>query len=153
MDNGLLLSMDALTQSKMVEKGETTYDAIAEANRKYWKFVESIEEEWPPKRIAEWMLEQERRHYKFYRKRRGEVELENRDARQRGMSYKERQKYARQLVALDRLMVQSEENGKRLAWDLQTGFVVTMARLFIGPLDVDFIHSRGFEAHLKYATM
>lgn len=117
-------------------------------------FVEDVEKEWTPERITRWLLERERSRYAFYKRRRKEVEIENKEARMRGVSYKDRQKYSRQLVALEGLLIESEAKGKDLSHCVKTEFYKGPASLYITDhFDAEFIHSRGFESYLRCATM
>lgn len=140
--------------SKLIEAGEVPLEDVQDAQEYYDTFVKELEAEWPAQRICEWLLNREREKYKFYRKTLAEKETENKEARIKGMSYAARQKFSRQIIALEGLMKDSEKKGAGYAQSLKTKNCGQYRALnYVSPLVVDLIHLKGFEHHLKYATI
>src|SRR4051812_46916887 len=100
-DTTIFLGLGEAT-SKVIEAGMVTYEEIEDAQKIFDECVAKIEAEWPPERVKEWLIANERSKYAFFKKRRTEVEIENREARMRGISYQARARFGKQLEALEK---------------------------------------------------
>lgn len=129
----------------LIDRGVVTQEEMEEAAYDYHDFLTELEKEWPPERIKEWVVEEKRRHYQNTAKYIQKLELDNRDARVRGVSYKEREKtFTAKMATARKVLAQVKQEG--LDVKKQT-FAV---RELVSPLDVPFIESQGFEKHIRY---
>jgi hypothetical protein len=125
-----------------VEEGLTTVEEMEEANVAYNEWFAELEKEWPPERVKEAVLSLMRERYQktaLYIKK---LELDNRDARVRGVSYKERQKNHHRIEVGTRVLKEYAEEGKAAA---KVTFTV---KDMVTPLDMDQVQKEGFEKYL-----
>lgn len=145
--NFLFLELEGEGIAKAIELGAVTLEEMEATRNAYDAFIEKLEQEWPSERLKEFVLTRKREGCKWAVKKIEALELENRDARVKGVSFKERQTYTTKINALKKLFSEYREQG--IYWSKQTPHVIQFAK----PVDVEFIQSRGFETHLKLAII
>jgi len=138
----LLPHADLAIQHGLVEAEEL--EAISTA---YQAFLDELEKEWPPERIKEHLLEKKRVQYQKAARYIQQLELSNRDARVKGVSYKVRQATHKKIEVGHRVLAIYKAEG--LAMKHQTFGGV---RDYIQPADMRFIQEGGFQKHLEYAV-
>lgn len=130
-----------------IEAGNLTMEEAEDAKSRYDAFVEELEAEWPDVRVKEFLLAKARRSCKYAAKKLADTELENKEARRKGISYADRQIYTKRMQAAKEFFIEWRDKG--LKWSKQS----FTARQFVTPLDVDFIQERGFDTHLNLVTL
>lgn len=133
--------------AKMVEGGLLTYEEIEAAKNLWVGFQDELCHEYPTEVVKALVLAELRRKCEWYTQKIKEIELENKDARQRGVSFKERQKYSTQIETLKQLFKETRLKG--IEYSKRNVFATD----FVRPGDIEVVHSRGFEKHLKYALI
>lgn len=111
----------------------------------YTELVMQLEKEWPAQRLRDFSLDYWRESCKWALARRDGIELENKEARVRGVPYAERKKYSVQIEALNGLFLKWKNRG--VYYDRHP---IKMHEL-VQPEDLPYIHSVGFEQHLRSA--
>lgn len=130
--------------SMAIERGLVTFEDMEAAQNEYHAFIAELEKEWTPEKIKEWVLASYRAKCEWGLKRVKELELENRDARVKGMSYKERtEKYTKKIDAGRRVFEQWRQEG------IHAKGVTFTVKDLVKPLDVPFIQARGMDRHLR----
>lgn len=115
-----------------------------EEGRKEWEsFLVELEREWTPKRIKDFVLERKRLLYKRSALLIKKTELENRDARTNGVSFKDRQKFARKINAGYGYVRQLKIDAAKAK---MTDYSV---RTMVTPSDFSIISRMGFEEFLR----
>ncbi len=134
----------------LIEAGELTLEEAEAAQTLYDAFREKLDAEWPPARTKEFMLSLARAKCQFAIDKIKAIELENLDARKRGVSFKERQKFSTSIDVLRKMFEDHKKQG--LEWKKlpEASF---RASLYVKPLDVALIEEKGFEHHLKYLLL
>lgn len=128
----------------LIEAGEITYDEAVALGTRYDAFLAKLDAEWTPTRLKEFLLTRQRNKLRWLQKKWETLELENADARKKGVSYKEREKYSSQIATLKKMWQEDREQGIKLSK------ATLKASNLVKPLDLEFIESRGFEEFLKY---
>ncbi len=126
-----------------VEAGLCTFEEIDKMSDEFETFSYGIEKEWPPSRIKEFVIQHHRDTYAKCGKMIGDVELENRDDRVKGVSFLERKKHTDKMKMLYDHATRSAKRGidaKALIYDV---------RVMVEPTDMIFIERSGFEAFVK----
>lgn len=108
-------------------------------------FMENLEKEWPTQRLREFALEKMRDSCKWALDKRAALELENKEARAKGVPYSERKKFTVKIEALNGLF----QKWKRRGIYYNTHPVVLHE--VVQPEDLDYIHSIRFERFLETA--
>ncbi len=132
---------------KLIELGQITYEEVADAQTLYDAFREKLDAEWTPTRTKELLLNLERDRCQFALSKIKAIELENADARKKGVSFKERQKYSTSIDVLRKMFEEHKQKG--LVYKRGT----YKASQFVTPLDVAVIEEKGFEHHMKFLTI
>lgn len=130
--------------STAIEQGLTSFEAMEDTAKEYEAFLQELEKEWTPDKLKEWLLATTRNKCEWALKKIQELELGNRDARVKGMSYKERtEKYTKKIDAGRRVFEQWKQQGLQFKRGTYT------VRDVVKPTDVPFIQERGMERHLR----
>lgn len=131
-----------------VAHGLITEEALERAKQEYHAWLTALETEWPPNRVKQAILEEFRRKCEWTLKKRETLEISNRDARSRGVSYAERKKTSSQIEALTKLF--NEYKARGLEYKKRNDIY---ARNFLTPLDVIVCEEKGFEHILRVFIM
>jgi len=126
-----------------VKEGLVSFEEIDKMSDEFETFSYSIEKEWPPSRIKEFIVQHHRDTYAKCGKMIGDVELENRDDRIKGVSFAERRKHTDKMKRLYDYASHSAKRGidaKALVYDV---------RIMVEPTDMIFIERSGFKEFLK----
>lgn len=146
-DNFIYLELGPDGLTKAIELEALTLEEAEAAQEEWLKFRVDLNLEWPPERIKEYILAELRRKCEWYLKKREALELENRDARVKGVSFKDRQHYSAKITALNGLFADTKAKGLKYSkQDLSI-------RDFVKPIDAEVVHTKGFENHLKFALI
>lgn len=124
-----------------------TVDDLEDAKGKYETFLRSLEQEWPPERIREYVVQDLRNRYQQTARFIQKLELDNRDARVRGVSYKDRQSFTAKIKIghdLVRKIQKAGTEAKRANYHV---------RSMVRPTDTPLIFRDGFEKHLQYTVL
>lgn len=147
--NYIYLTLDADAKAKAIEAGDITLEALMEAEENYNKFLDHIEEEFTPQKIRDYLLARKRNTYAFYTKRLKELERDNNNARRSGMSFTLRTaNFTSKIKTLEDLLVQTKEQGNVLKRS-----PLNPARVYLGPMDVDWVQDTGFLAVLDMKAL
>lgn len=106
-----------------------------------------LEEEWPSERLQQYILAELRESCQWALKKKQELELDNRDARMLGVSYKERKAFTVKIEALDMLFAKWRARG--IEYSKKKVKVSDLVRTE----DLSYIHTLGFEWHLRGAIL
>lgn len=129
----------------LIERGTVGELEMEELSVEYRKFLGALISEWPHERIKEWVLAAKRVEYQRSVRHIKKLELDNRDARVRGVSFKERQRYHRLIeIGYARLDAIRKEG-------IAAKTVTYSALDYVQSFDMATIKARGFEKHLEYA--
>lgn len=113
----------------------------------YVETVFKLREEWPETRLRQYILEQLRESCLWAKKKREEMEIENKEARVKGVSYAERKKYSTKIEALDHLFLKWRNRGiKYTKSPIQIQDIIQ-------PEDLSYVQALGFEWHLRSAMI
>lgn len=132
--------MEDLTIQELVEAWSTPVRPAAPIEHP----KSELEVEWPPARVKEFVMNYLRESCQWAFKRREEIELENKDARIKGVSYKDRKKYSVQLEALNDLLRKWRKMG--IEFDGKTPTINDFIR---DEGDIELIHKLGVEHQIK----
>lgn len=147
--NAYILEFEGEARAKLVEQGVVTLEQVMDAQADYDSFIQKLEEEWTPEKIRVHLLESKRNSYAFYVRRLAEIEAENRDARQKGVSFSVRNGlYSPKIEALQSLMKETREHGEKLKRS-----PLQPARAYIKPFDMDWVQEKGFLHVLDMKTL
>ena len=124
-----------------------TVEDLLEAEGEFAEFCLDLEAEWPPDRIKSFLLDEYRDRCKRCLEKEKELEVENRDQRAQGASYKDRKIYSTRIIAIRQLFNEYRSIGLRLKKMTFT------ARQFVTPSQMALIQSRGFETTLRLAII
>lgn len=113
-----------------------------EAQTAFESFVTELEKEWSPERIRDHVLSQMRDKYVRAKKYLAKLELDNRDARVQGLSYKDRQTFTVKIKGGDLALKEITSRGEQYK---KENFSV---REIVSPLDMPVIQKQGFEKYL-----
>ncbi len=129
-----------------IKYGMTTMPEVEEALAEWHTFCEELAKEWPSDRIRDFIVEEHRNRYRAVVAFMEKLELQNRDDRAKGMSYKDRQASLQRLEMASRTLETLKVEGstaKTLKYDV---------RQFLDPISITFVKERGFEARLHFCT-
>lgn len=127
-----------------IEQGLTSMEEMEDARKEYDIFLDELAVEWTPEKLKEWVLTNYRSKCEWALKRVKELELENRDARVRGMSYKERvEKYNKKITAGRNVFEAWRKQG------IEATRMTFNVRAMVKPLDMPFIQERGMDRFLR----
>ncbi len=135
---------------KLIELGEITLEEMEDAQTHYNAFREKLDAEWTPTRTKAFALSLARTKCQFAIDKIKAIELENADARKRGVSFKERQKFSTSIDGLRKMFEDHKKQGLEWKKMPEASF---RASLYVKPLDVALIEEKGFEHHLKYLLL
>lgn len=113
----------------------------------YVEKVLALETEWPPERLQDYTLAYLRESCKWAQQKKKELELENKEARRKGVSYEKRQKCTMQIGVLDELFVKWRDRG------IEYKRHPVKVDYFVQPTDLPYIEALGFEWHLRAAII
>lgn len=137
-----------------VSYGLTTIERINEAVQAYWEFSHLLADEWPESRIRQLLednknrlLQLKREEYRKTAIRLKELELENRDARAKGMSYKDRKVYTQKIKAGHQLVQLIKQEVTLIN---KFSFPKFKAPDLVDPSDMPFVKRIGFEAFIGW---
>lgn len=123
---------------------ELTSTGQIEANKRVYETLRAeLESEWPPSRIKNYIIERKRLLYKRSALLIQKTELANKDARAKGESYNDRQRFTRKIKAgygYVRKLKQEAATAKATTYSVQS---------MVKPTDVSFIQRMGFEEFLN----
>lgn len=142
--NILFLELGPEAITKSIEGGVFTYDEMVQAREDYATFLDELVQEWTPDKTKAFVLNEYRRKCEWALKKIGELEIENNDARRRGVSYKERQTFTAKIDTLRKMFADHKAAG--LKYKNKT----IKATDFVTPGDVKLIREWGYEKWLKY---
>src|SRR5690606_20039417 len=80
--------------------------------RDCWDALDELEKEWTPERLKEYVLARMRERYQRTAKYVQQLELENKDARMRGVSYKDRTSFTAKIKTGLEVLRQYTQEGK-----------------------------------------
>lgn len=128
------------------QHGIATKEELMTAFIAWRDFMFVIRAEWTPARLKEWLLQHKRDLYAAAARSLQAVELENKDARIKGVSFKERTTtFTAKADKLRRIAHGIKQDGlavKKATFDIET---------YVQPEDMPAILEGGMEKHLKYA--
>lgn len=145
--NFLFLELEGETIAQLIAAGEVSFEEMEKTKDEYAQFLTNLNIEWPAERVKEFILAELRRKCEWCVKRTQEIEFENRDARTKGVSFKDRQKYSKQLEELKKLF--HDLRAKGVEYSKQN----LLAQQFVTPIHAQVILSDGFEKYLKLAII
>lgn len=122
-----------LIDAETMEATKTAYDA----------FIATLRNDWTPSRILAHLTDEQRKNYKSTAYFIQKLELDNRDARVRGVSYKERQSFTAKI-----------KTGYKLLQDIQRSIPTLKSKNItvdglVRPSDMGFIQQYGFGEYLR----
>lgn len=127
-----------------VGNGLTSVEEIQDTKNNFEYFLCELEKEWTPERIREVVIQKRRNDYQSTARLIQKIELDNRDARVRGMSYKDRESTFTVKLTIGKQLLQ---NIKQKAYeDKKRTYIL---RELISPVDMPFIRQEGFEKFLN----
>lgn len=109
----------------------------------YLAYLEEAQKEWTPEKLKAEVLAMLRGACEFYKDKRKQIEIENAEARRKGVSYQERKKASLQLEVLERSFRELRARGIAYSRDCPP------LHALVRPEDMDYIHSFGLEEHLR----
>lgn len=129
--------------STMVSYEMASVEEIESVKRQYELLLTEIEKEWTPKRIKDFIVERKRWLYKRSAELIQKTELENRDARMKGVSYKDRKRFTSKIKA-----------GYSYVADIKKAAHEAKIRNYevrslIRPRDVSLVERFGFQGYLE----
>lgn len=127
-----------------IEAGELTLEEAEETQNAYESFLKELEGTWTPDAIKEYVLGQMRAKYTSGKKYLVQLELDNRDARVQGKSYKERQTYTSKIKGGDVFLKETAKKGDEYKRH------VFSVRDIVTPFDMATIQTLGFEKYLDF---
>lgn len=144
----LTSSLLFLQQPETIEVGITyglvTAEELEDAQHQFAAFISKLEEEWPSDKIKEYVVQKKRERYQSTARFIQKLELDNRDARVRGVSFKDRQSFTVKINIGHKVLKDLQKEGndaKRHTYPV---------RQLVGPLDMQFIQEMGFEKWLNH---
>lgn len=140
----MLLGMEDVA----ISTGVASVEDMQQARKDYNAFIYELAQEWPPERLKEYVLQQLRDKYASAAKYLQKLEVDNRDARARGVSYKEREKtFTAKIRGGHEYIRELKKRGQEAkTWDY------TLSG-WVGPMDAAYVQEHGLEKHLKYAVL
>lgn len=99
--------------------------------------------EWPEQKLQTFILDYLRENCEWAINKRNELEVENKEARSKGISYQERKNYSVKIEALNHLFQKWKERGL-----FYKKHPLSVASL-LAPEDLEYIHSVGVEKHIQ----
>lgn len=120
-------------------------DAI-DAQEAFNTFLDELEKEWSPERIKEHLLSEMRAKYARAKKYLSKLELDNRDARVAGMSYKERQTFTVKIRGGQEALKDYVRRGDEIK---KTEYTVRT----LMPLDMPYVQKEGYEKYLGFTYL
>lgn len=107
-----------------------------------------LQVEWTDEKVTDYLYQRQRYLFSFYSKKFKEIEQTNREAREKGVSYKDRQRYGRQLDALKKLLAETDARGKYYGYLLKTKSYVARAS-WLSEDDMHDVNTHGIELTLN----
>lgn len=132
--------MEELTIQELVEAWSTPVRPAAPLEHP----KSDLELEWPPDRVKSFVTSYLRESCQWAIKRREDIEFYNKDARIKGVSYKDRKKYSVQIQALNELFIKWRERG--IKYSRQDMNINDFIR---NEGDLELIHKLGVEHQIK----
>lgn len=115
--------------------------------RDYIVLMDDLQKEWPPERLHQFTLDYLRESCQWALEKRKELERENKELRQKGVSYKQRQAYTVKINALDSLFNKWKIRGIKYKREFPRFCDI------VQPEDIPYIDAVGFEMHLRSALI
>lgn len=146
--NLICLEIGGAYMGPYIDSGEITTDELERADQAFRSFKSELsiqlERENGPDWVRTFILNKMRRRYQWASKKIKELEIENQEARQKGVSYKNRETYGKRIASLEKWLKEIE----------QTGIYYKQAEVvdagdFISPIDVPSIRKKGFKHRLN----
>lgn len=131
----------------LIEHGAVTMEGAQEAQNAFSEFVKGLEGTWTPDAIKKHVLEQMRAKYLRAKKYLEKLELDNRDARVQGVSFKDRQAITKKIAGGQ---ISLKEIAKRGEEYKHSTFTV---KDIVTPLDMGYIQKEGFEKYLEFTYL
>lgn len=113
----------------------------------YLGTVLALEAEWPKEKLQTYVLDELRESCRWARQKQRELELENKESRRKGVSYKEREKCTMRIGVLEGLFEKWKARGIEYKKHL------VKVNYFVQPEDVPYIEALGFEWYLRSAII
>lgn len=105
-----------------------------------------LQKEWPEDRLRKYMLAELRESCEWAKKKKEVLELENRELRRKGVSYKDRQRVSIKIQVLADLFQKWRDQGVEYS---KNPMKLTE---FVAPEDIGWIQVVGLERHLREIT-
>jgi hypothetical protein len=151
-ENAMWLEAPPSIQGLAVSHSYTTIEELEAVAQEFKDFVTVMDDQWPEERVKQFFngkkegyIAELRANYDLVKKAIGDTELRNRDARVKGVSFKDRQHFAENLKLGDKLLKQIEESAKEMKAMQAESYNV---RELMKPGDMSFIKEAGMEKHL-----
>lgn len=109
----------------------------------YIEQIKLLESEWPENKLRKFIADHLRESCEFALKKRSELEIENKDARMKGVSYAKRKRYTMRIETADFHFKKWKEMG--ISYSKRLPKMSDLVR----PEDMSYIHNFGFEEHVK----
>lgn len=113
----------------------------------YASEVMRLEEEWPQEKLRALVVGTMRDMCQFALKKREQLEIENKEMRARGISYAERKICSAKIDMADKLFNKWRDMGIKYSKGQLEVYD------FVQPDDMEYIHTMGFEQHIKSALL
>jgi hypothetical protein len=126
-----------------IKHGFTTAEAVEAALKEWHEFMETLGNEWPSDRIKNWINSYYDRHIATLDAFIVKLEIQNRDERTKGVSYKDRKVISEKIEAGHRVVASMRKDAaeaKAKSYNVHQ---------FVEPIDMPMVKEKGFEALLK----
>lgn len=137
---GTVASYD-LTSAEEAE--DLRHNPQNEFNQHYSKLISDLEQQWPFRKIQQFLLERNKWLHQRAKELIEKTELENRDARTRGESYQKRKRFTSKIDVGHKYINELEEKAREIK---ETRYSV---RGMVSPKDVSLVERFGFARYLK----
>lgn len=118
-------------------------EQFEEAVKLYEGFTAKLDSEWKSERIRDFLIAKKREQYQQTARLIKKLELDNRDARTKGVSFMKRKVYTDKIAIGYRLVIDLQKEAHQMK---RTNY---RASNMVCPLDFPFIEKEGFEKYLE----
>lgn len=118
-------------------------DEIEAIKRQYESFVADLEQEWPFRKIQQFLLERNKWLQQRTKELIEKTELENRDARTRGESYQQRKRFTSKISVGYKYLLELEVKAMEIKDSRYS------VRGMVKPKDISLVERFGFARYLK----
>lgn len=145
----MYLEFDLDLVHKFIEAGYLTMEEFIDLKQWWSDEMGKLREQYPPEKVKEILLAEQRRRCEWCLNKIKALELENRDARTRGVPYSKRNHYSRQIEILRKMFEDNKQKGLWYKRNNSSSDLLT----WVKPLDLERVRRVGLESFLKYATI